>query len=672
MFKKSIKKKIAILCLFVSILFAFSFLASATYVDQILESLPQSWFSAPKTASELGITSFDQSPMLDKAVQEGKIPPVVDRLPNDPAVIEPTYSVGEYGGTYTQFTTDSLSHFSFGNRLAINNFRFFKGGPLGRKVKPDILKGWSLSEDATKLTLYLREGLKWSDGEPFDADDFIYHWNAVLNNKELNPTAPQNYKPVGWKSVEKVDQYTVEVYFEEPFPTVLSSVNNPITRHLTPSPAHHMKQFHPEYGNQEEIEQVVKEAGFDHWYQLYEHITSRSEPGEYPLPTLRPYVFKSRTPNSLLLERNPYFPHVDTKGNQLPYIDKVRAVKVENAEIIRAKAATGEATFAGVGHNFNFVDQLPLFKRKESKEPFRVILWRSPSNTNIYQLNMTHKDSAVREIIQDVKFRRALSMGLDRSEVNETLYYGLGTPSTTTIAFSSEYYDPSYQKYIEYEPDKARQLLTEIGLTNKDNDKWRELPNGKDFKLTVETISMMRPKMNEMVTAQWQELGLNISFKPVDWSLWRTKAVANELDITCWAFDRNLGMVFPGVGSVPFVPYRPMIYFATSWYQWALWNQSDGKRGIEPPAEIKQLINKYEKMLKTMDEQERLRLGKEILSTNAEEVWTIGTLANLPKPVIVNDNLRNVPKKFYHSWVLGNISHNPEVWYFEGGKAATK
>ena len=648
-------------------------LTAETYVEKVRKGVPSSWLSTNKTASELGITTFNQSPMLDEKVNSGELPPVEQRLPDDPMVIDPYDQIGEYGGTWMTYTSLDTNLVEKVRTMRTNFASLFRVDPLGRKLKPDFAKGWEYNEDATAITIHLRKGLKWSDGHPLTAEDFMYYWEYELNNEDLSPVPPQDFKPVGWKEVEKIDDYTVKVHFMKPYPTATRSIGgNRLTEFITwtPHPKHYLKQFHPDFIGMEEAKKMAKDAGFDAWYQFYQHVVDGTEHDKYPIPNVLPWIIKNQTANSILLERNPYYPHVDSEGNQLPYVDQRRVVKVENIEIKKAKLFTGETYFGWAR-----LTDLPMLKGREEDSNFKIgEYWTDVRGIYSFMPNMTHPNPAVREVIQNLKFRKALSMSIDRGEINETLFFGQAQPSANTIARSSEYYEPGYQKFIEFNPTEAKKLLDEIGLVDANGDGWRDLPSGEPFQLTMEgiaheTFGEKIRQIKEMVETYWQDVGLNINFKTVGWSLWSQRANNNAFDITAWSYDRPLGINFPGLGATAFVPSQVFPYFGAQWTGWAQWYETNGNQGMEPPEQIKQLLEWYEEMLQTTDEERRIELGKKILRVNADQVWSIGTITNAKTVPLMNENFMNIPKYYFQT---NSFQHSfyPETWYFKGGEPA--
>ncbi|MFW6312028.1 MAG: ABC transporter substrate-binding protein, partial [Nanoarchaeota archaeon] len=399
---------------------------------EILDSnIPDSWYEAPKTASEMGINKFDQSPTLDTAVEEGELPPVEERLPEDPPVIEPYEKVGEYGGVINVWSTSlglgNDAEFA-GNMPAIAG----RPAPDGTKTLPYFLKDWEFSDDYTEITIYLRKGIKFSDGTPLTADDYLYWWEHEANNEDLEPVPPEDWKPAALLDVEKIDNHTVKYSYEKPYPKIDDfefkyNMGPGVSGEIVS--ANYMKQFHPNFVEEQKIVEMAKDVDLDNWDEYYSRI--RDDSPEHPeyerqRPVLRPYIAVERSETRLVLERNPYYPFVDTEGNQLPYVDEIVVNLANDDEMARTKAVTGEATFAS---RFLMPENIPLYKQNEEKENYSTLLYRRAYGSDIpIQLNLTHKNDNLREIFQNKKFRQALSIAIDRENINNKIYFGEAEP----------------------------------------------------------------------------------------------------------------------------------------------------------------------------------------------------------------------------------------------------
>jgi len=623
----------------------------------------------------LGVTSalavkYNEAPMLQVKVAAGELPPVEERLPEEPLVVPVVEEIGQYGGQ-VNLTHTGTGQWGSGGWQIIHFEKLLRMAPDGT-ILPNLAKDWKISEDGKTVTIYLRKGIKWSDGVPFTADDLMFWWEDVMLNEELTPVPPTDWCPGGEPMrMEKIDDYTIRLHFAVPNPLVEFSLVFP-TR-PTWFAKHHMKQFHIKYNP--EADELAKEEGFDHWYQLfnrkYEGYFGPGPGAGVDFPTLRPYVLKQIKGEDYLAERNPYYWKVDSAGNQLPYIDRVfipsAGTGAGESELLTAKIIAGEVDLQGLNTR---LEDYPLYMENAEKGNYRVFLYpNTRANECSIMFNLTYEeDPVLRDIFRDVRFRRAASLAIDREEINKVLYFGKAEPWQTTVLPSSSYYEEGFGKaYAQYDLKEANRLLDEMGLKWDENHEWRLRPDGKKLTIIYEyfTQEMLGP-IGELIKRQWKKIGIDLILKPISGDLMWTRYPANLVQV---------GVIWCDMGTTPafttsadfHVPLDPGNLPACTWSLWAIWFQSEGKEGEEPPEEVKKNRERYEKMRTTLDEKERIHLAKEILRSNAENLWTIGTIAMSPVPVIVRNNLRNVPESIPFGWsfLYFFTAANPEQFFLK-------
>jgi len=587
------------------------------------------------------IEKFNEAPMLRTRVAAGELPPVEERLPEDPVVVTPVEEIGQYGGTV---------RIPYVGADWVLDVTFIRGiEPLLRldtdltTILPNLADRWEFSEDGKTLTIYLHKGIKWSDGVPFNADDIMFWYKDIFLNKELTPVINPKFQPGGKViKVEKVDDYTVQMHSAVPYPVMEIMLVSPYGLIEPFEPAHYLKQFHIKYNPK--ADELAKKNGFDYWYQYFNEKRRKmwiTVPLNPDLPTLGAFRCAKQTTDYYIFERNPYYWKVDPEGNQLPYIDKIFCTMVSDKEVLNGKVISGEADFGWMfTHLFNYT----LYKENEKSGHYKVIPWPSGLLT-VYEPNQTHKDPVLRKIFQDIRFRRALSLAINREEINDVVYYGLGVPSQLTLLPGSTYFEPEFRKaYAEYDPEKANQLLDEMGLKWDKNHEYRLRPDGKRLGWVTQywRAHIFHEPENELVKEYWKKIGLDVDFKGISADLYRERCNANLLDMGIWcgAYLNDVGMhLFPAY-------FVPVGTWENAWGNpWARWCESGGEEGEEPPERVKKLYEWWQKMNTTMDKEERIRLGKKILASQAENLWTIGTVAQLPLYLcIIKDNLANFPK----------------------------
>jgi len=614
------------------------------------------------------IETFNEAPMLRTKVAAGELPPVKQRLPEEPVVVEPLEEIGQYGGTARVFSI-APGHPGDGAYISGEEPVLRVASDLKTTI-PNIARKWELSEDGKTLTLYLRKGMKWSDGYPFTADDIMYWWEDMVLNDELTPVKPTAWWAPGGElmKVEKVDDYTVRFRFAAPYPIAPMLLGGPEGYWKAQNPKHYLSQFHIKYNPK--ANELAKERGFDFWYQLHGDRTLSwcslmRNPG---VPTINAFKCVEKTASHLLYERNPYYWKVDTEGNQLPYIDRILVKKVEDIEMYTAKIVTGETDFAA---RETSLENYPLYVESAEKAGYRVLPWPSGFGTMVlYQLNLTCKDPVLREIFLDVRFRRAMSLALNREEINEILFFGMGKPAQWTLISTSILYEPRFaQAYAQYDPGEANRLLDEMGLEWDKKHEYRLRPDGKRLVWTNEYyaggMNIAGEATSELAARYWKEIGCQVLLKPITGELSTIRAEANEIYMNLWIGDRGTDMAF-FTGDMRW--FMPLSYGWEMTYgvEWARWYLTKGKAGEEPPEKVKQLYEWRKKVMSTMDEEERIQMGKKILASQAENVWVIGTVAEVPVPIIVNKLLRNIPEEGLYTWdVTYTMPQHPEQWFFK-------
>ncbi len=591
---------------------------------------------------------YHEAPMLKVKVAAGELPPVEKRLPEEPLVIEPIEEIGEYGGIYYEIDPGERQFdpiFIIMDRI----FRITKDG-----IAPNIAKGYEFSKDGKVLTIYLRKGMKWSDGAPFTADDFVFWYEDVLQNKDLTSIIPAVWSPGGEPmKLEEIDDYTIQLRFAESYPMIVYSLAhfNAGTVGGFFLPKHYLKEYHIKYNPK--ADEIAKEKGFEFWWQLFlQRANLRAASGvraEPDAPNINAFILKKVTTSYLEVERNPYYWKVDPAGNQLPYINRAISVIVADREVYNAKIMAGEADLAG---NYTDMANIRLYKENAEKGNYRVLIWKRPYGSGVcLQLNQTYeKDLVLRKVFRDVRFRRALSLAIDREEINEFIYYGLGVPRQMTVVPQSEYFEKEFaQAYAEYNPEKANQLLKEMGLEWDENHEYRLRPDGKRLTITLEYRQKEAgvAKLNELIKEQWKEVGVDLRLKLLAGDTIIQRYAENQVQMGQWVGDRSAFLF--NTDPLWYVPIEYTV--ANAWAPlWGKWYVTKGKEGEEPPLEVKKNIERWEQFKITLNEEERIRLGKEILRSQAENLWTIGVVGLTPVPVIARDNLRNVPEEALFGW----------------------
>jgi len=622
---------------------------------------------------------FHEAPMLAELVKAGKLPPVKDRLPAEPLVIKPLNEIGKYGGTWRRGFTGT-GDVENGNRINASDKLIF-WDESGNKIVPSVAKSVDMSPDGKTFTIHLRKGMKWSDGAPFTADDFTFWFEDLYSNKDIVPTPIADMSVNGKPGrLVKVDETTVQFQFDDPYflfydmlagDTLIGggqSVRQSQTFTFGAySPGHYLKQFLPKYSSEEEVNKRAKAEGFDNWVKMIHFKKDWSLNKE--LPTLGPWhmVNPINTPN-WVLERNPYYYGVDTVGNQLPYIDRVTLTLAENTEVINLRAIAGEYDLQ---ERHIDIGKLPVILENQKKGNYTVHLDLAINGADtILQINQSYKaDPEVAKWLTNADFRRALSLGIDRDQLNETFWLGLATPGSAVPAESSPYNPgPEWRKkWSTLDIKKANEMLDAIGLAKKDGEGFRvRTDNGQRLRIQVQTVRAFLPWPNqlEMIAQQWKKIGIQADVKEVERTLAMTRVLNNEHHIMVWNNGgTELFYLFPR-HAIPVDPTE-----AYMGPEFAQWYASNGKQGRKP--DDPNLLKIFDLFRSAAGQQaeERYKTAQEIWKILVDQQYGIGTVgqsAALMGVRLVSNKLGNIASRVciaQHCRVPGG-SH-PEQWYYK-------
>jgi len=622
--------------------------------------------------------TFSEAPALQALVRAGKLPPVKDRVGDDPLVLKPLQEVGKYGGTLHLASTGPAD-FVGGVRFASGPDTPLAFDHTGYKVTPNIAKGYEISADGRTITLHLRRGMRWSTGTPFTADDFVFWFEDMYGNKDLVP-ASETLMMVDGKPVviEKVDEYTIRYNCPGPnylFPQQLAGgthVASPGWYGLNAlggyAPSQYLKQFHAKYTPKDELDQKVRAAKYDNWVGLFKNRNSWQLNPD--LPVVSPW--KTTAPATGLtwvLERNPYSVWVDTAGNQLPYIDRVELALAQDLDVLSLRAMSGEIDYQS--RNI-LIDKLALLIQNQSKGNYRVHLDPGEYGCDMALFfNMSFEaDSEIAKWFNAADFRRALALGINRDQVNEAFWLGTGTPGSVVPAETNPYNPgPEYRTlWATHDPAKANAMLDRIGLKQKDGQGFRLRTDGKG-RLSIEVMTLagqLLPftEICEMIKEQYKDIGIDLQIKEVERSLALTRTAANQQQLAAWAND---GTEHLYIAPVHLFPYEESNTEVTG-PLYARWFNTNGAQGKEPPPRMRQIMDDWRKAF-GVPAREQIRLGKEIWRIAAEDVYVIGVVGLGPASSgvrVVKNNLGNVPsREFNSSAVFSPGISKPQTFYWK-------
>ncbi|NIM74280.1 MAG: ABC transporter substrate-binding protein [Gammaproteobacteria bacterium] len=607
----------------------------------------------------------NESPMLKELVASGQLPPLEQRLPTPPKKVEFNQSYqspGKHGGELVVLMGRSKDV----RLMVVYGYARLVGYNLNFELEPDLLESLEV-EDDRRFTLHLRKGHRWSDGHPFTAEAFRYYWEDIAMNKDLAAFGPPAALLVDGEPpvFEVIDDTTIRYTWKKPNPFFLPALAGARPEAIY-APGHYLKQFHARYTDVKELEALAEKEGRRNWASV--HI-ARFRPYKNinpDLPSLQPWVNTTAPPSQrFVFVRNPYFHRVDPNGLQLPYIDRV-VMDIADGKLIPAKTGAGESDLQA--RHINFSDYTFL-KQSEKRAQQKVLLWDTALGSHIALYPNLNVDDAVwRDLLRDVRFRRALSLAIDRSEINQVIYYGFAREGNDTVFPNCPFYKKEYTTaWAEFDLKKANALLDEIGLSKRDDKGIRLLPDGRPLEIIVETAGESTEQVDvlELVSSTWRKAGIKLFSKPLQREVFRNRIYSGATLMSVWGGLEN-GLPTPDMSPAPLAPTRQDQY---QWPKWGQYYETNGQVG-EPPdiSSAKELMKLNAQWLSSPSAGERKKIWQKMLDIRAQEVFTIGIVAGVPQPVVINKKLHNVPKKGIYNWDPGahfGIYH-PDTFWFEG------
>ncbi|SDS58648.1 ABC transporter substrate-binding protein [Jiangella sp. DSM 45060] len=607
-------------------------------------------------------TDLRESPQLAARVEAGELPPLSERLPANPSIVEPVDRAGVYGGTWTSALLGPEDEAWLQRTVGYDPL--MRWNPEWSEPVPNIAESVEQSDDGHEFLITLRAGMKWSDGAPFTADDLVFAFQDFLLNKELSPAVPSFLTNGGQPAtLTRVDDQSVRFTFAEPnglFLEQLALINSGDV--LVSLPAHYLQQFHATYT--EGADAVAASAGFASWTEL---MLARSETYQNAeKPTLNAWMLTNALGDATTVtaERNPYYWKTDPDGRQLPYLDSLSFEVVSDAEVILLKATNGEFAFH-TRHVTSLANKPVLAEGREEGGYEFMTLRSSLMNEMVIFLNLTHQDPVKRAVFGNKDFRIGLSHAIDRAELNTATFQDEGEPWQAAPAPDSRYYDEELAtQYLEFDVDLANEALDRAGLTQRDGSGFRLAPDGSPLSIEVEVaepgvVPYWLDAMN-LVVGYWNEVGINARTRPEDRTLFKERTEANQHDAGVWV----------GPGGLGDETRRPFFYLPTMRFEqafapaWAQWYQSNGAQGEEPPEPTRRQCELFWELARTPDPDQREELFGQILEIARDQFYVIGTLRVPTGYGIVRDDFHNVPEEMPESFDFATPGGSSPCQYF--------
>lgn len=614
-----------------------------------------------------------ESPLFADLVIEGKLPPVIERVGSEPVVLNGVDGIGRYGGTWLHVVGSPSEVGVMG--AYYSGATLVRFSPLGYPIVPHIAKSWESSPDKREWTFYLRRGMKWSDGHPFTAEDILYRLNV-----ELNPNLPGNITPdwmkIGGKRGEivKIDDNTVKFVFPQPYGTFLERLARATD---FCAPRHYLEKYHPKVGDIDLIETTLKARRLPSSRSLYILLKSWANPEH---PRLWPWIYRTYKANPPhVFVRNPYYWAVDLEGNQLPYVDQC-LFEVKNYNLIPISASSGAITFLIWNMDLSYT---LLMSQREAND-YEVYHW-FPATRSRYLIHpnlnlLIDPDNPVtqmkHDLLIDKRFRQALSYAINRQQVIDIVYNGVGEPAQLSPGRESYFHHEKLHKnFTEYAPEKADQLLDMIGLTKRDSEGYRTFKDGTrmiwDYSLPVGEDE----GPTELIIEDWGRVGIRAIRRSPSLPLFWTQQNARQLEISIWATESEFN---PIVGPERFLGATGLqaLGYSNWYFRGGLLGDPEATQfgGIEPPIDhpLRRSMEIAESVFSATTHKEQRENFNKIFDIAAENVWSINITTPPPHPVVVKNNFKNVPRLAFY----GNRLHPPshaglETFYFEDAYHST-
>jgi peptide/nickel transport system substrate-binding protein len=591
-----------------------------------------------------------ETPALAAKVAAGDLPPVDQRLPAEPLVVDleaKDREPGRPGGSLSTIFTRSKDI----RYMVVYGYARLVGYDHDYALSPDLLREVEV-EEGRIFTLHLRDGHKWSDGDDFTSEDFRYWWRDVANNAELAPAGPPALLLVDGKppEVSFPDETTVVYEWHAPNPRFLPALAEARPPFIY-RPSHYMKKFHGDYAEQARLDELKRQTKSRNWAQLHNKIDNMYKYDNPELPTLQPWINTTR-PNGqrYVLVRNPYYHRIDMQGFQLPYIDKVD-IQISAAGLVASKVTLGESDLQIRSLSFS---DAPVLKKGEKTGDYATFLWKNGAASEIALYpNLNYNDPKFRELFRTADFRRALSLGIDRKAINKSLFYGLAKERAIAPLEESPFFtEERARAWADHDPERANAMLDALGLDRRAGDGTRLLPSGERLQIVVESAGE-RPEVSdalELVAESWKDIGVELVFRPLDRDILRNTAYAGEAMMPVW-YGWNNGIPTP---STPPEGIAPVDQANFAWPKWGQHYQTKGKAGLAPDTpEGARLLELFRAWNDALETEPRAEIWNEMLDIHADQVFGIGLISAAPQPIIVNNALRNVPQEAIYAWEPG-------------------
>lgn len=606
---------------------------------------------------------FVETPSLIPGVNSGELLPVQKRIPEQPQIVEfgEGFSPGMHGGEMRLLMGKQKDI----RQMVIYGYARLVGYDTDLELNADILSGIDIKEGRI-FTLHLRRGHRWSDGHPFTSEDFRYYWQDVANDPELSRGGPPKKLMIEGEAplVEFPDDHTVRYSWSKPNPYFVTALAGPRPLYIY-KPAHYLRQFHKRYQSEERLAELIEQYSARNWMGVHVNRDRPYKATNPDLPTLQPWYNSTYPPSDrFIFRRNPYYHRVDRNGRQLPYIDNV-VINIASGKLVPAKTGADESDLQA---RYLRMDNYTFLKQAEKRNPFEVRLWKIGKGSHVALLpNLNSKDEAIRKLMRDERFRRALSLAINRFEINQIVYFGLARGSNNTVLPASPLYKPEYQhNWAQFDLKQANALLDEFGLSERDGRGVRKMSDGRPLEILIQSAgeSTEQTDILELIHDSWLQAGIKLYSVPSTREVFRNRIFAGDAVMAIWSGLEN---GIPTADSSP-AELAPTTKYQYQWPKWGQYYESSGQSGEKPDDPLVEELVKLTKLWqRTVDRDGRQQIWHRMLKIHSEQLYSIGVVNSVQHPVVVNQHLKNVPVAGFYNIEPGAYFgiYKPDTFWFE-------
>ena len=474
-----------------------------------------------------GLDSYSEPAWVSEKVAAGELPPVEERLPENPQVILESgmsAGIGVYGGVWRDFSAVPTAgwnlcarqtqgwfgiNYIYGESLVKSGPMFLRSDDL--EPLPNLATSWEWSEDGMQLSMDIIRGAKWSDGAPFGVHDIMFTWEHIILDENVNSWTNRSTWQVNGEDImlEAVDDDTILWTFPVAQPVQLLFKMDFLDFNICAE--HIYKPMHPAFNDESD-------------YDTFETFQVQDE---LPVPTMGPWVATDYQIDEFMVHRrNPYYWKVDGEGNQLPYLDEVTFEKGPSGIGRTLGTLAGSIDHTNLENPSTYVEAIT---RSQEDDAHFYIEWGPETLAFDIQFNLSatlgvqdERDEALRGLFRDARFRRAVQHAVDGDGIGQAIIRGpFMRAFAGGITPGSPYFNIDSVTYYPYSPDSASALLAELGFEDTDGDgilNWTDGALAGDNLIIVLDTSVAAEatgQIGEAFVLLMQAVGVQVNLRPL-------------------------------------------------------------------------------------------------------------------------------------------------------------